>query len=51
MALDLRQKFVSALYLEVKLTDFHKTLYMHSYWQDQHSDCYTSFFCTFVQEL
>ena len=44
MALDLRQNFVSALYLEVKLTDFPKTLYLHSYWQDQHSDCYTSFF-------
>ena len=31
MALDLRQKFVSAHYHENNLTDFHQILYMHSY--------------------
>ena len=31
MALDLRQNFISAHYLENKLTEFHQILYMHSY--------------------
>ena len=31
MALDLRQKFVSAQYLENKLTEFNQILNMHSY--------------------
>ena len=31
MALDLCQNFVSAQYLENKLTEFHHILYMHSY--------------------
>ena len=31
MALDLRQNFVSAQYLENYLTYFHQILYMHSY--------------------
>ena len=31
MALDLRQNFVCAQYLENKLTDFHQILYIHSY--------------------
>ena len=34
MALDLRQNFVSAQYLENKLTEFHQILNMHSYWQN-----------------
>ena len=44
MALDLHQNFVSAIYLENKLTDIHQILYMHSYWQDLYWDYYTSFF-------
>ena len=44
MALDLRQQFVSAQYVEIKLTEFHQIIYMHSYWQDLACDCYTSFF-------
>ena len=31
MAFDLRQNFVSAQYLENKLTEFHQILNMHSY--------------------
>ena len=31
MALDLRQNFVSAQYLENKWTEFFQILYMHSY--------------------
>ena len=31
MALDLRQKYISAQYLENKLTEFHQILKMHSY--------------------
>ena len=31
MALDLRQSFVSAQYLEIKYTEFLQILYMHSY--------------------
>ena len=34
MALDLRQNFVSAQYLENKLTEFHQIFNMHSYWQN-----------------
>ena len=44
MALDLSQNFVSAQYLENKLTEFHHILYMQSYWQDLACDYYTSFF-------
>ena len=51
MALDLRQNFVSAQYLENKLTEFYQILYIHSYRQDLAKDCYTSFFRTFVLEL
>ena len=50
MALDLCQNFVSLQYLENKWTEFHQILYMHSYWQDLHWDCYTSFLPTFVPE-
>ena len=51
MALYLRRNFVSALYLEIQLVEFHQILYMHSSWQDLAWDCYTSFFRTFVPEL
>ena len=44
MVLDLSQNFVSIQYLENKWTEFHQILYMHSYKQDLHWDCYTSFF-------
>ena len=43
-ALDLRKNFVLVQYLENKWTEFYQNLYMHSYWQDLHLDCYTSFF-------
>ena len=39
MALDLRQNFVTAQYLENILVDFHQILYMHSYGQDLTWDC------------
>ena len=39
----LRQNFVSAQYIENRLTEFYQILYMHSYWQDLAWDCYTSF--------
>ena len=53
MALDLRQKFVSAQYLENKLTEFHQILFLHPYWQDLAWDCYSSFspICTRVMAL
>ena len=44
MALDLGQNFVSVQCLENKMTEVHLILYMHSYWQHLHGDCYTSFF-------
>ena len=44
MALDLRQNFVSAQYLENQLVEFHQILYMHSSGQDLAWDCYMSFF-------
>ena len=47
MALDLCQKFVSAQYLENKLTEFHQIIYMHLYWQDLAWDYYMSFFAHF----
>ena len=34
MALDLRENFVSAQYLENKMVEFHQILCMHSSWQD-----------------
>ena len=37
--LDLLQNFVSAQYLENKLTDFDQTLYNYLYWQDLYWDC------------
>ena len=43
MALDLRQNFVSAQYLENQFVDFHQVLYMHSSWQDLAWNCYMSF--------
>ena len=49
MALDLRQNFVSAHYLENKLIEFHHILYMHPYKQDLLWDCYTSFFAHLYQ--
>ena len=49
MALDLRQNFVSAQYLENYLIYFHQILYMHLYWQDLAWDCYTSFFGNLYQ--
>ena len=49
MALDLRQNFVSAHYLENYLTYVHQILYMHSYRQDLAWDCYTSFFRNLYQ--
>ena len=49
MARDLRQKFISAQYIENKLTEFHQILYMHSYWQSLSCDCYTSFFAHLYQ--
>ena len=51
MALDLRQKFVSAQYLENQLVEFHQILYMHLSWQDLAWECYTSFFPHFALEL
>ena len=39
LAPDLRQNFVSFQYLENKWTEFHRILYMHSYWQDLWLDC------------
>ena len=44
MALDLHQNFISAQYIENKLTEFHQILCIHWYWQDLGCDCYTSFF-------
>ena len=41
--------FLSAQYLENKLTEFHQISYMHWYWQDLPWDCYTSFFPHFYQ--
>ena len=49
MALDLRQNFVSAQYLENKLTEFHQILNMHSYRQDLAWDSYTLFFAHLYQ--
>ena len=49
IALDFSQNFVSAKYLENKLTEFHQILYMHLYWQDLGWDCYTSFFTNLYQ--
>ena len=43
------QNFVSAQYLENKLTEFHQILYMHSYWQDLAWDCYMSVFLHLYQ--
>ena len=43
----IRHYSISAQYLEKKLTEFHQILFMHSYWQDQAWDCYTSFFAHF----
>ena len=46
MALDLRQNFVSAQYLENK---FHQILYMQSYWHGLAWDCCTLFFALLYQ--
>ena len=49
VCLSVRHNSISAQYLENKLTEFHKILYMHSYWQDLDWDCYTSFFTYLYQ--
>ena len=43
MALDLRRNFVSAQYLENKLTESHQVVDMYSYCQELRSDWYTIF--------
>ena len=48
-ALDWRQNFVSAQYLENKLTESDQILYAHQHWQDLAWDCGLSFFAKFWQ--
>ena len=43
------QNFVSAQYLENKLTESHQILYMHLYWQNLAWDCCTSFCANLYQ--
>ena len=50
MALYLRQNFVSALYLENQLVEFHQILYMHLSWQNVAWDV-TRHFSQFVPEF
>ena len=47
MALDLRQNFVSAQYLENGWTESGQILYVHQHWQDPAWDCCPSFFAKF----
>ena len=49
MALELRQNFISAQYLENKSTEFHQILSLHLYWQVLAWDCNTSFFLHLYQ--
>ena len=49
MALDLCQNFVSAQYLENKLTEFYQILYVHLYWQVLAWNYYTLFFAHLYQ--
>ena len=41
VALDIRQNFVSAQYLENQLTEFYQILYAHQHLQDLAWDCYS----------
>ena len=49
MALHYCQNFISAQYLENKLTESDQILYAHHHWQDLAWDCYPSFFAKFWQ--
>ena len=46
-ALDLRQNFLSAQYLENELTESDQILYAHQHEQDLTWDCYLLFFSKF----